>query len=240
MKRTGKGWKRFPPVPLAEAAASRTGSGRAPWSLGPLGLARFLFPSHMRLPAFALAFALVASGCGEADAPADSPSPDASTTEIADAVTPVDSPEETAELDADPLDESDAAADAPAEAPASTAADENDVREAVYGFLVESVMDGPQPPELEAWDDAVNIEGMAGYYVGMPAMAGDVEAFESFCGGIASAIAPGEGGIVRAYLRRGTAGGWTVIDSEVCYSDGSWETWQEEYSLPEGLVVEAP
>ena len=190
----------------------------------------------MRLPVLAFAISLTASACGEADAPVDAPP--ATPAEVADAVTPEDAPAETAEA-ADPVEESDAD-NATSDTPLPVAGEENDVREAVYGFLVESVMDGPQPPELEAWDDAVNIEGTAAYYVGMPALAADVEAFESYCAGIASVIGPDESGIVRAYLRRGTAGGWTVIDYELCYPDGSWQTWEEEYSLPAGLVVEAP
>lgn len=175
--------------------------------------------------------------------------PDESTASISDEAAPTESVSSTA----DPAPEAteDAATDAASGdavssdaasgdiAPGSGSVDgEAEVRGAVSRFLADSVDDGPPAPDLEAWADQINIEGTAGYYVGTPAIAADVEAFESFCGGIAAAIAPGEGGIVRAVLRRGTAGGWTVIDSEVCYEDGRWATWEEEYSLPAGLAVE--
>ena len=136
-----------------------------------------------------------------------------------------------------------AAADAPAEtiAPAEDAdasTDEEEIVNAVSLYLRESVDDGPQPPSLDLWETVVNVEGFAGFFLGAPTLDPDAEQFAGFCGGIANALAPEDGaGEVRAYLRRGTAGGWTVIDATVCVPTDDWELWEEQYGMPSGLAV---
>ena len=187
-----------------------------------------MIPRALPFAALVLAaFVLAACTGGPPGANTTDAPPAASGVESAEAPAPVDEPApEPAE---------------PAAAEREASADEaegDDPRTAamrtVERYLRESVDDGPPPPSMDGWDfTAFHTTETAAFLLGSPATPEDAQAFADFCGGIASALGPDDApGYVAAYVRGGTAGGWTVLDANVCADEGTWTTWPEEYAFP--------